>query len=135
MPNKNIFSFEHNLYFWMVVHRLIQDTITLALIAFAGLMTLDSVMPGFVSSHLNLAKVLFFIAILFFASFATGFAKPEENPSEPKRQWITNSLVLWSSLLIINSLIKFPLYAIVIIFVTTLIIIKLFHQEFLEEND
>ena len=115
---------------WLMLHALLSDAIVLVLVAFAGLMTLESLMPGFVSAHINLAKILFAIAVLFLAHFAVGHAY--HIPASEKRApwWLLTILILWSSAIVISSLIKFPLYAIAIIFVFTAIIGKLLYDDF-----
>lgn len=125
-----------------MLHSLLRDALVLSLLAFAGFMTLEGLIPGFISGHLNLAKVLFGIALLFFAFKATSPTEDME-PSAAKASasqkantpsWLIVGLLLWSSLLILNSLLKFPLYAIAIIFVLTTIIGKLLHDEFFLPN-
>lgn len=124
--------------FRLALHLLLRDALALSLLAFAGFMTLEGLIPGFVSGHLNLAKVLCGIALLFFAFKATSPAEDPE-PSAAKASasqktntpsWFIVGLLLWSALLILNSLIKFPLYAIAIIFILTAIIGKLLYDEF-----
>ncbi|MDD5083609.1 MAG: hypothetical protein PHT88_01550 [Candidatus Moranbacteria bacterium] len=119
--------------FWLMLHFLLRDALALSLLAFAGLMTIEGLMPGFVSGHLNLAKVLFAIALLFFAFIGIGqqpaFAKATAWQGKTSK-WLITGLLFWSSLLILNSLIKFPLYAIVITFLLTAVIGKLLYDEF-----
>lgn len=128
MDNKHL-SFLKEDGFWILLHKLLSDAITLSLLAFAGLMTIEGLMPGFISLHLNLAKVLIAIALLFFARMMIGHTKNMTLPHSHSK-WLTGGLLLWSSLLVINSLIKFPLYALVIITLFTAIIGKLLYSEF-----
>jgi hypothetical protein len=116
--------------FWLMLHALLRDALTLSLLAFAGLMTIEGLIPGFVSGHLNLAKVIFVIALLFFAFTSIGRIKNIPLQSGIISKGLSISLLLWSSLLILNTLIKFPLYAILIIFVLTALIAKLVYTEF-----
>lgn len=142
MDNKHL-SFLHEDGFWLTLHALLYDALVLSLLAFAGLMTIEGLMPGFVSAHLNLAKVLFSIALLFFACISIGqqsaVAKAMMNrrknisaSSGNVSKWLIGFLLLWSSLLILNSLIKFPLWAIASIFLFTALIGKLLYKEFFE---
>lgn len=133
MDNKYL-SFLHEDGFWLMLHALFRDALTLSLVAFAGLMTIEGLMPGFVSGHLNLAKVLVAIALLFFVLIGIGHKKNISLGSGNVSKWLFIGLLLWSSLLILNALIKFPLYAIVIIFVFTGIIGKLVYDEFFEKH-
>lgn len=133
MDNKFL-SFLHEDGFWRMLHALLRDTLTLSLFAFAGLMSIEGLMPGFVTGHLNLAKVLFIIALLMFAFIAIGSKRsiPVSKGNVPK--WFIIGLITWSSLMILNSLIKFPFYAIVIIFLFTVSIGKLLYDELLKTN-
>jgi hypothetical protein len=141
MNNQRILDIFKQDGFRLMLHFLLHDALTLSLIAFAGLMTIEGLIPGFVSGHLNLAKVLFAITLLFFAFIGIGHtpivaqAMADKEKSIPSSsgnasKWLLSGLLLWSSLLILNSLIKFPLYAIVIIFILTAIIGKLVYDEF-----
>lgn len=130
--------------FRLMLHALLRDALMLSLFAFAALMTIEGLMPGFVSGHLNLAKVLFTIALLLFAflamekSIAIASEKKETAQKKPTSadrkerlsKWLLIGLASWSSILILNSLIKFPFYAIVIIFILTAAIGKLLYDEF-----
>jgi hypothetical protein len=127
--------------FWLMLNFLLRDALVLSLFAFAGLMTVEGLMPGFASGHLNLAKVLFGIAILFFAYIGVNqqstslLRQPVDTTWRSKTsKWLMIGLLLWSSLLILNSLIKFPLYAIVIIFLLTAVIGNLLYDEFFKSN-
>jgi len=125
---------------WLALYFLLRDALVLSLFAFAGLMTIEGLIPGFVSGHLNLAKVLFVIALLFFAfigiertsAITQSLAVKEKSiPSSSGNasKWLLSALLLWSSLLVLNALIKFPFYAIVSIFVLTALIGKLLYDE------
>lgn len=116
--------------FWHMVFALLYDTLILSLLAFAGLMTLEALIPGFISVHINLAKIVFGISLLLFAYAGIGYAKNITLSSRVIPKWFKVILLLWSSLLILNALIKFPLYAIVIIFLLTAVIGKLLYDEF-----
>jgi hypothetical protein len=111
---------------------LLTDALSLSLFAFAGFMTLEGLMPGFIIEHLNLTKVLFTIALVFLAREALSLralAIPPE-VSLRKHQIFFVFLCGWSLALLINSLLKFPLFAIVIIVFLTIFIGKLFFDEF-----
>ena len=118
--------------FWVMIHKLLSDTIALLLIAFAGLATVEGLIPGFISVHLNLAKVLIVIALLIFARIIIGHTKKIALPQSTSK-WLLGGLMLWSSLLIVNALIRFPFYAIVIVFILTAIIGKLLYDEFFKK--
>jgi hypothetical protein len=141
MNNRQITDIFKQEGFWLMLHFLLRDALALSLLAFAGLMTAEGMLPGFVSVHLNLAKVLFGIALLFFAFIGVGHSPAVAQAMEGQRKnsafrsgtvskWLFYGLLLWSSLLTLNALLKFPLYAIVIIFISTGIIGKLVYDEF-----
>ena len=127
--NNKYLSFLKEDGFWIMMHKLLSDTIALLLIAFAGLVTVEGLIPGFVSPHLNLAKVLIAIALLIFLRVIIGHTK-NITLSESNSKWLLGVLILWSSLLIVNSLFRFPSYAIGIVFIFTAIIGKLLYSEF-----
>lgn len=118
-------------------HTLLRDALALSLLGFAGFMTLEGLIPGFVSEHLNLAKVILVIALLMAALIATATMRdkkkslPDEEATNTKRasRWLLAVLIPWASVLLVNSLIKFPPYSIGIIFVSTAIIGILLYAE------
>lgn len=126
---KNISKLQSHTQLWELVFHLLTDGIFLALVGLIGLLTFDALLPGFVSSHLNFAKYIFLvgIAILAHQALMHHFAFKEKTSSNGRLFRIF--LGIWFVLLLLNSLIKFPLYAIAIIVMLTISIAYLLIKE------
>lgn len=115
---------------WLLCYRLLREVIFLALLGFFGLMLLEGIMPGFVSTHINFAKYIFSVGLLIIGhqTIEKRFHIQENAPYYYKIFfWI--ALVV-AGLLLLNSLLKFPFYAISIIFILTSAIAYMLKQEF-----
>lgn len=119
--------------FWLAVYALLQDALGLLLFGFAGLMTLEGLIPGLVSGHLSLAKLLFAITAILFLFILLGqkyFQQLSVAESRPPKRWMILALLLWSCLLTVNALLTFPLSATAVILILTGIIVFLLHRLF-----
>lgn len=138
MKNNPLFRLSQNNSFQRTVYAVLSDAIVLTIIGFAGLMTLEGILPGFVSTHLSLTKVSFVLAIFFIAHNAlsripavSSALQKNPYPLLPRSRTILIFLVFWSFLLTINALLKFPLPVIVITVILTGMIGKFFYDEIL----
>jgi hypothetical protein len=97
--------------FRLAAYALAYDAALLFLTGFAVLMVAEGLMPGFVSGRINLAKPLALFALLLFGMAAAGRTwKISVSDRKPDRRLFA-VLVLWSTLLVANSLLRFPAYA------------------------
>jgi hypothetical protein len=120
--------------FWLTAYALGHDLAVLLLFTFAALMTVDGLMPGFISSHLNFAKFLFGLAALLFLLIAIGRKEDVSFPVSKPRKRLIGSLLAWSALLTINALLKFPPLASLVILILTAAIGRLLYQLFFTEE-
>ena len=116
----------------MVSHKLLHDVIFLLLIVFALLLVAEGIAPGFVSAHLNTAKLAILIfAVLGLIIYSGKKLKIEfEAPRTANKKWII-FLAIFSILLVTNSLIKFDWEEIIIIVLATFLVFFFLYREIL----
>ncbi|EKE20085.1 MAG: hypothetical protein ACD_8C00056G0010 [uncultured bacterium] len=111
------------------MYKLLHDGLFLILLTFAGLLFSDALLPGLVTNKISFTKItLFLVAVMTLI----GFLGKKLSISYPQKKANKNRLlpviVLFSFLLIGNSLLKFTLWQNIIITLTTLFIFFLFYE-------
>lgn len=117
---------------WLTIaYKLLYDIIFLLLIIFAILLVSEGIVPGFVSAHLNITKLAMIIfAVLGLIIYLGRKLKIEfKMPRTVSKKWIAFGIV-FSILLIINSLIKFDWKEMIIITLATFLIFFYLYHEF-----
>ncbi len=110
-----------------LVWTLLFEVLVVGYIGFAGLYTLEVLLPTFITARLSLTKVFFFLllgtSILAWLGAKLELDFPKESLWKSPSLWIT---ILWGVGLLLISLIKLPLWSIPIFFGATLGMIFLF---------
>lgn len=113
----------------LIAYKLLYDLLFLLLITFALILTAEGVLPGLVSSKISFSKVIILI-FLTLASIAYLGKNLHITYSEKKinKIKILPILILFSFLLIGNSLLKFSFWENIIITLTTLFVFFLLYE-------
>ena len=126
MRLKNI-SISKNTF--ILMYKLFYDALSLALLSFAGVLVAEGLLPGLITSKISISKIL--IAIILILSVIIYLGKNLDiTYDQPKinKNKILSSLVLFSFLLIGNSMLKFSLWENIIITLSTLLFFFLFYE-------
>jgi hypothetical protein len=105
--------------FWLTLYVLLYDISVLLLIALAGFVTLENLLPGFISTRLNLAKPFFLLTLTLLALITVSRRHNIKAPTVSLKRWHIGVLVAWSLFLTFSSLLKFPPLAILVILLLT----------------
>lgn len=108
----------------MIIYKLLYDALFLTIVSFTGMLLIDGLLPGFISSHISFAKITILIIFLLgtIAWIGNKFQVVYDLPKVKKNKLLP-FLVLVSFLMIGNSMLKFALWANIVI---TLIVIVVF---------
>lgn len=118
--SKNIF---------LIIYKILHDAIFLILLTFAALLFTDALLPGLVTSKVSFSKVVIALIIITISITYLG-KKLEISYKEIKinKSKFLPILILFSFLLIGNSMLKFTFWQNIIITLTTLFIFFLFYE-------
>ena len=108
---------------FLIAYKLLYDLLLLLLLTFSGVLVAEGLLPGLVSSKISFNKitisVMAVLAMIAYLGKNLGITYSKTNINKNKS---LPALVLFSFLLIGNSLLKFTLWQNIIITVTTLLI-------------
>jgi hypothetical protein len=113
----------------LITYKLLYDALLLLLVSFIAMLVAEGALPGLVSSHISFSKIILVIflvlgGIIFIGSkFHLIYEKPDI-----KKNKLLPVLILFTFLLIGNSLLKFALWENMIITLATLFFFFLFYQ-------
>jgi hypothetical protein len=118
-----------NKNYLLITYKILHDILLLILIAFAGILVADALLPGIISSKISFSKMT--IALILTSSLIAylgnhlqiSYAEEKINKSK-----ILPILILFSFLLIGNSLLKFTLWQNIMITIISLILFFLFYE-------
>ncbi len=103
-----------------MVYALLRDALMLLLLGLAGLFTLESILPTFVSLHLNLAYPITLSAILFVILAILGQQNGIRYSSTLRPPtWFVVILLLWLLGVVGNSLLAFHIIPLIVILLLT----------------
>jgi hypothetical protein len=122
--------------FLLVTYKLLHDALFLVLATFALTLIAEGLLPGIISSHISMARIAILIFVLLGAIVWIG-NKLEIVYDAPKikSSKFLPPLILFSFLLIGNSMLKFALWENIIITLTTLFIFFLFYNLFFSKTE
>ncbi|EKE24913.1 MAG: hypothetical protein ACD_5C00357G0001 [uncultured bacterium] len=114
---------------FIIIYKLLHDALFLALGTFTVMLIGEGLIPGFVSARISFSKVFISITLLLLAIIWLGknLGITYELP-KIKGNKLLPFLVLFSFLLIGNSMLHFALWANIIISLTTLLIFFLLYE-------
>ena len=126
-------SINKNIY--LITYKLLYDALLLALVSFAAMLVAEGLIPGFVSAHISLARVMVVIILILGAISWLGskFQITYDAPTIKKNKLLP-FLVLASFLLIGNSMLKFTLWVNITITLIVLLIFFLLYQLIFSEK-
>jgi len=113
----------------LIIYKLLYDALFLLLISFIAMLIAEGALPGIVSSHISLTRVVIVILLVLLSiiwigkKFQLTYAAPVIKKNKP-----LPVLILLAFLLMGNSLLKFALWENMIITLTTLFLFFLFYQ-------
>lgn len=113
----------------LLTYKLLYDALLLMLVTFAGVLTVDGLLPGLLTSKISFSKITIAIIIVLASIAYLGknlditYGKTKINKNK-----ILPVLILFSFLLIGNSLLKFTLWENIIITLTTLLVFFLLYE-------
>lgn len=119
----------------LIIYKLLYDALMLALATFAAMLVGEGLIPGFVSARLSFAKVE--IGLILIILTITWLGKNLDityGLPKMKSNRILPPLVLFSFLLIGNSMLHFALWANIIITLTTIFILFLLYELIFSQN-
>lgn len=114
---------------FLIVYKLLHDALLLTLLTFTAMLVGEGLIPGFVSARISFSKV--FIVIVLITSAIVWLGKKLDliyHAPIMKNNKLLPLLVLFSFLLIGNSMLHFALWANIIITLTTLFILFLLYE-------
>ncbi len=125
-----------NKNFFMLSYKLLHDGLYILFFAFTAILISESLLPGIVTSHLSLTKLTITLLTILVGTIAVG-KKLEMNFSRVRliKTKLLPILIIFSFLLIGNSLLKFELWENIIITILTLFSLALFYYLFFSEKD
>lgn len=97
------------------LYKLLNDVLILLIISFALLLVSESLMPGLVSSHFSFTRLTLIIFVVLGMIIYLGKSNEISFETENKKTALLYGLIIFSILLIINSLLKFAWWEIVVI--------------------
>jgi len=117
---------------WALLFELLAN----AFVAFAGLVTLETLLPTFITARLSLAKLLFFLllgsSLLAWLGTKLHLEYPRTSLRRSPLVWIT---CLWGIALFFLSMIKLPLWSIPLFLLVTGAIGIFFFKLFFEDQE
>lgn len=125
----NIAKIQISKDFLLITYKLLHDALLLFLMSFAGMLVIEGLLPGLVSSHLSLAKVAIAIFLILIAIVWIGskFQIIYDDPSFKKNK-LSPILTVAAFLLIGNSLLKFAFWENIVITTITLFVFFLIYS-------
>jgi hypothetical protein len=135
MPASVRGPFEKGRSAFPVAYELLIEASELSLFAFALLLTIDAILPGIISTHLNLATLFASILVLVAVTAALGRHLGSTFPFAPnKRSPLTWIGISWLAFLLTLSTIRFPYWTIPIIIGSLFLIAHLFWKILLRKE-
>lgn len=113
----------------LVAYKLLHDALFLLLISFVAMLVAEGALPGIISSHVSFTRIVIAILLVLILIILIG-KKFQLTYATPiiKKNKLLPVLVLFSFLLVGNSLLKFALWENMIITLSTLFLFFLFYQ-------
>lgn len=127
MNLKKKFTFSKETH--LISYKLLHDALFLALLSFGAMLVVDGLIPRFISSHISYSRVI--IAIMLIMTVITLIGKKFQITYEIpkiKKNKLIPFLILFAFLLIGNSLLKFSLWANLLITIIVIVIFFLLYE-------
>lgn len=122
---------------FLLAYKLLYDALFLILITLAGVLVADGLLPGLLTSKISFSNIIIaLLAVLALIAYLGKNLNITYAKTKTKKNIILPAIVLFSFLLIGNSLLKFTLWENIIITLATLFIFFLIYDLIfsLEEN-
>lgn len=117
-----------NKSFQLIAYKLLHDALFLSVISFAGMIVVEGVLPGLISSHIGLAKMAIIILILLtIIIWLGGKLQIAYHSEESCYRKLLPFITVFAFLLVGNSLLKFAFWENIIITTATLAIFFLMY--------
>ncbi|MDO8529363.1 MAG: hypothetical protein Q7S18_01715 [bacterium] len=116
------------------LYKLLNDVLILLIISFALLLVSESVMPGLISSHFSFTRLTLTVFVVLGMIIYLGKLNEISFEIENKKTVLLYSLIIFSILLIINSLLKFAWWEIIIITTAAFSVVFYLYKITLKKN-
>lgn len=127
----NLFRSELGIF----LYKILNDILVLLLISYAMLLVSEGIMPGLVGAYLSFTKLTLLVFAIMGAIIYLGKLNNISFELENKKTVLFYSLIIFSIILIINSLLKFTWIEIGIITIASLFLLYfLYNNFFIEKN-
>ncbi len=127
----NLFRSELGIF----LYKILNDILVLLLISYAMLLVSEGIMPGLVGAYLSFTKLTLLVFAIMGARIYLGKLNKISFELENKKTVLFYSLIIFSIILIINSLLKFTWIEIGIITIASLFLLYfLYNNFFIEKN-
>ncbi|KKP96325.1 MAG: hypothetical protein US25_C0074G0003 [Candidatus Moranbacteria bacterium GW2011_GWE1_36_7] len=113
----------------LIAYKLLHDLLLLMLVSFAGFLVIEGLLPGLLTSKISFSKIVIGIIIILASivylgkNFNITYQQAKIHTSK-----MLSGLVLFSFLLIGNSMLKFNFWENLVITLATLLILFLFYE-------
>jgi len=122
--------------FLVIVYKLSYDLLLLLLVTFTGVMVVEGLLPGFLAGKVSLTKIgLAIFLMLGIIAYLGKNLKITYKKLRLSKTKLLPVIILFSFLLIGNSLLKFAIFENFIITLVTLFIIFLFYEIIFKSQD
>lgn len=113
----------------LIAYKLLHDALLLVLLAFLATLVADALLPGLITSKVSFSKITLILVItvslIIYLGKTLSISYPQIKINKNK---ILPALILFSFLLIGNSMLKFPFWENIIITLVTLLIFFLLYE-------
>ena len=120
--------------FGIFLHKILGDILALLLLSLGLLLVAEGIMPGLVSSFLSFTRLILVIFAVLGTVIYLGKLNGIAFESENKKTALFYGLIIFSVVLIINSLLKFALWEIGIITIASIFLLYYIYKNFLASN-
>jgi len=117
---------------FLLIYKLAYDLLLLLLVTFSAILVAEGLLPGLISSKISFSKITIALILVLAAIAYLGKNLNISYSPMTNRKKVLPALVLFSFLLIGNSLLKFTFWENIIITITTLFIFFLIYELIVE---
>ena len=115
--------------FQMLMYKLAHDALLLLLVAFAGMLVSEGILPGFISAHISFVKLITAIFTVMACILLLGHKLGIAYTASPmQKNKLFPLLLIFAFLLIGNSMLKFLFWENLFITLATLLVFFLFYH-------
>ena len=115
------------------LYKILNDILALLLVSFALLLISEGVMPGLASAHMSFTRLTLIIFAVLGAAIYLGKINGIGFEVSNKKTALFYGLIIFSVILIVNSMLKFDWWEIAAITIASIILLFYFYKNFFTE--